>query len=229
MTGKTKKKINYYVKSLSSSRLQAVYETAPARIRQYLDAELEFVLSKITPADRILELGCGYGRVLKALADKADLAAGIDISLDTLLFAVRKTGISKLVCFSAMDAALLGIKSNSFDVVICIQNGISAFHIDPKILVAESFRVLAPGGRLLFSSYSENFWEERLNWFRFQAEMGLVGKIDEKCSRDGKIVCEDGFTASTFSSEDFFRLFSEFNKIPKLTEVDRSSLFCEVW
>jgi len=229
MTIKTKKEISYYVNTLTSNRLQAVYETAPARIRRYLNAEVEFVLSKIKPGDIILELGCGYGRVLKSLADKAGLAVGIDISWDTLLYAVRKTKVSKYIGFSAMDAAFLGIKNKSVDVVICIQNGISALHVDPKILIAESFRVLAPGGRLLFSSYSENFWEERLNWFRLQADMGLIGKIDEKRSRDGKIVCEDGFTATTFSSEDFIFLFSEFNKIPELTEVDRSSLFCEVW
>jgi 2-polyprenyl-6-hydroxyphenyl methylase/3-demethylubiquinone-9 3-methyltransferase len=229
MSGNAKKQVSYYVKSLSSNRLQSVYETAPSRIKQYLNAEIEFVLSKIKPGDKILELGCGYGRVLKALADKAGLVVGIDISMDTLLFAVRKTRVSKFLSLSAMDAACLGIKNQSFDAVICVQNGISALHLDPKILVAESFRILSSGGRLLFSSYSENFWEERLNWFRFQADMGLIGKIDENRSRDGKIICEDGFTATTFSSEDFFNLFSEFNKIPKLTEVDRSSLFCEVW
>lgn len=228
MSGDTKKQVSYYVKSLSSNRLQSVYETAPARIKQYLNAEIEFVLSKIKPGDRLLELGCGYGRVLKMLADKAGLVVGVDISLDTLLFAVRRAKVSKNLCFSAMDAAFLGIKNKTFDAVICIQNGISALHIDPKTLVTESFRVLSSGGKLLFSSYSENFWDERLNWFRFQAEMGLIGKIDESRSRDGKIVCEDGFTATTFSSEDFFTLFSEFNKTPELTEVDRSSLFCEV-
>lgn len=228
MTGKTKNKVSYYVKFLSSNRLQAVYETAPSRIRQYLNAEVEFVLSKIKPGDKILELGCGYGRVLNKLAGKAGLAVGIDISVDTLLFAVRRTRVSKFLYFSSMDAACLGIKNKSFDVVICIQNGISALHVDPKIMVNESFRVLSPGGRLFFSSYSENFWEERLNWFRLQADIGLIGKIDENRSRSGKIVCEDGFTATTYSSEDFFNLFSKFNKIPKMTEVDKSSLFCEV-
>lgn len=228
MYNKKGMKVNYYVETLASNRLQAVYEKAPPRIKQYLNAEVEFVLSRIFPGDKILELGCGYGRILNVLSDKANISVGIDISLETLLFAVHDTKLSPFLCISAMDAARLGIKNKIFDVVICVQNGISALHVEPKILVAEALRVLSPGGRLLFSSYSENFWDERIKWFRMQAEMGLIGKIDEQRSGNGKIICEDGFTATTFSSEDFINLFSEFNRVPKLTEVDRSSLFCEV-
>ena len=60
------------------------------------------------------------------------------------------------------------------------------------------FRALkVPGGRALFSSYSPKFWEHRLSWFREQADKGLLGAIDEEKTRDGLIVCRDGFVART--------------------------------
>jgi len=50
----------------------------------------------------------------------------------------------------------------SFDAVVCIQNGISAFQVDPFELVSESVRVARDHGIIFFSTYSEKFWHDRL-------------------------------------------------------------------
>jgi hypothetical protein len=49
----------YYKERLSGDRLFRCYEIAPPRIKQYLKAEIEFVVSNLQPADLVLELGCG--------------------------------------------------------------------------------------------------------------------------------------------------------------------------
>ena len=85
------------------------------------------------------------------------------------------------------------------------------------------------GGIVLFSSYSERFWDDRLQWFRIQAEHGLIGEIDEKLSSNGVIVCKDGFRATTIGPDDFIELTSDLNVTPKIIEVDGSSLFCEIF
>ena len=46
----------YYSEKLSAERLRRVYDLAPARVKRYLDAEIEFVLKRINPGDRVLEL-----------------------------------------------------------------------------------------------------------------------------------------------------------------------------
>ena len=61
----------YYSAKLSGERLQQCYELASARVKQYLEAEIDFVLSRLRPNDSVLELGCGYGRVAFRLADAA--------------------------------------------------------------------------------------------------------------------------------------------------------------
>ncbi|MBM3294057.1 MAG: hypothetical protein FJY82_05975 [Candidatus Aminicenantes bacterium] len=83
-------------------------------------------------------------------------------------------------------------------------------------------------GRLLFSSYSEKFWPHRLEWFRRQAEAGLLGEIDESRTGDGTIVCKDGFTATTFGPERFLALARLFPVEARIVEIDESSLFCEM-
>ena len=127
-----------------------------------------------------------------------------------------------------MDAADLGFCDGSFDLVACVQNGISAFKVDQERLIREALRVTRPGGSVLFSSYSERFWPERLNWFRIQADNGLLGEIDEEATGNGVIVCKDGFRATTVGPEDFFALAEKIAVDPEITEVDESSLFCEI-
>src|SRR4030067_365892 len=127
---------NYYAEKLSAERLRRCYEIAPQRVKQYLEAELTFVLDRISPSNLVLELGCGYGRLIPALAKQ--------------------------------------------------------------------------GGTILFSSYSDKFWKYCLEWFKRQSEEGLVGEIDFDKTRDGVIVCKDGFTASTVGRERFVELTAGF-------------------
>ena len=63
--------INYYSKLLNSNNLQRCYEIAPKRVKQFLEAEIVFVLNKTRQNDIVLDLGCGYGRVAIRLLEKA--------------------------------------------------------------------------------------------------------------------------------------------------------------
>ncbi len=219
---------DYYAQKLSAARLRQVYELAPSRVQQYLQAEIDFVRSKIKPMDRILELGCGYGRVIKQLAKQARAVIGIDTARESLTMARNLLNDLPSVHLCAMNATGLGFKDHQFDVVVCIQNGISAFQVDPRKLVREAIRVTRPAGIVLFSSYSEKFWDDRLHWFRLQAEQGLLGEIDEEKTGNGVIVCKDGFRATTYSAGQFLNLTAGLGVAAIITEVDESSLFCEI-
>jgi 2-polyprenyl-6-hydroxyphenyl methylase/3-demethylubiquinone-9 3-methyltransferase len=217
----------YYSDKLSATRLKQAYETAPARVRQYLDAEVTHVMEKIRPGDLVVELGCGYGRIIPRLAAKAGWVVGIDTSVASLEYAQETFDISNC-SFSRMNAVKLGFCDGVFDCVVCIQNGISAFHVDQQALIIESARVAKAGATVLFSSYSERFWENRLEWFELQSKAGLVGEIDYEKTRDGVIVCKDGFTATTVSSDHFLALTAQLHADVRIVEVDESSLFCEI-
>ena len=217
----------YYSQRLSAERLRRCYEIAPERVKQYLQAEIDFVASRIMPGDLILELGCGYGRVIKPLSRPAGSIIGIDTSKESLQMAVRQLKNFGNCRLSQMDAASLGFRDAVFDLVICVQNGISAFKIDQLRLIKESLRVVRPGGMALFSSYAEIFWPERLHWFELQAREGLVGEIDYAKTGNGVIVCHDGFRATTIGPNDFRALAARIGIIPIITKVDGSSLFCE--
>ncbi|UCF04715.1 MAG: class I SAM-dependent methyltransferase [bacterium] len=216
----------YYDEILSAEKLRQAYSIAPPRVRRYLEAEIEYVLRHLNPGDTVLELGCGYGRVLRHFARAAQIVVGIDTSPASLLLGqetLSDLGNCHLVC---MDAVHLGFTRWTFDCVVCIQNGISAFHVDQRALISESIRVTRRGGTVLFSSYSDRFWVDRLRWFEMQADAGLLGEIDRERTGDGVIVCKDGFRATTVLKPQFESLTAGLDADVSVTEVDRSSLFC---
>ncbi len=162
------------------------------------------------------------------LAKKARTVIGIDTSIGSLSLG-RKTLRGIFNCYLLnMNAVQLAFPDRVFDLVVCIQNGISAFHVNQRDLIQEGIRVTKQGGTVLFSSYSDKFWKHRLEWFRLQSEAGLIGEIDEEKTSDGVIVCKDGFKATTVRPTQFRALTSAFNVHTRIVEVDESSLFCEI-
>jgi len=218
----------YYATKLSADRLRQCYEVASDRVRRYLEAEIEFVLSRLRPTDSVLELGCGYGRVTFRLAEVAERVVGIDTSSESLALARHLARMDSRCQFLEMDASALTFRDGSFDVVVCVQNGICAFAVQPERLMRETLRVTRPGGRALFSTYSAAFWPERLRWFESQAAAGLLGAIDYDQTENGTVVCKDGFRAGTFSTDAFHVLCRKLGVESVITTVDDSSVFCEV-
>ncbi|MCU0277206.1 MAG: methyltransferase domain-containing protein [Acidobacteria bacterium] len=217
---------DYYAEHLAAEKLHRCYEIAPPRVQQYLRAELEFALKFIRSGDAVLDLGCGYGRTLPDLAARAGSVTAVDNAPASVALARETTAGLASVEIVEMDAAKLRFLDNAFDVVLCLQNGISAFHRDPTTIMREALRVCRPGGLALFSTYAERFWPQRLEWFELQVEAGLLGEIDRERTSNGFIACKDGFTATTFTPDQFRSLAADLPAALTLTEVDGSSLFC---
>lgn len=110
-------------------------------------------MGRPVPTDGVaLDLGCGGGSALFALAKRASLAIGLDNALSELLLAKKRlieAGIENvaLVCG---DAAQLPLPPQS----IAIQNATDVVeHMPaPERFLAEARRVMRPGGVFFFNS-----------------------------------------------------------------------------
>ena len=214
----------YYAETLAGERLRRCYELASPRVRQYLEAEIQYVLGHLRTTDAVLELGCGYGRVALRLAEVAGRVVGIDTAAESVRLA-RRLDMRQRCEFLEMDALCLAFADGLLDAVVCVQNGVCAFGVDQEALVRESLRVTRPGGLVLFSTYADGFWTERLAWFEAQAAAGLIGQIVRAETGDGVIVTEDGFRAGRLTQDGFNGLCSALGRKGAITEVDGSSVF----
>ncbi len=102
----------------------------------------------VKKGDKILDLGCGWGRVLKPVLDRGAKAVGLDISEKMLHAAKRhlKAKGHKAVLILG-DATRLPFADNSFDMIYSL---LVLQHLSKKNgmeVLKEIRRVLKPGGR----------------------------------------------------------------------------------
>jgi 2-polyprenyl-6-hydroxyphenyl methylase/3-demethylubiquinone-9 3-methyltransferase len=219
---------SYYAQKLAGRRLERCYALASPRVQEYLEAEIRHVLARLGGAKSVLELGCGYGRVALRLPETSRLVIGIDVALASLALGRGLASRGGRCPFVLMDAVRLAFAEDVFDAVVCVQNGICAFRVDQERLLAEALRVVRPGGQVLISTYADRFWACRLEWFEAQASAGLVGPIDHAQSRDGVIVCSDGFRSGRLTPDELAGLAHRLHVPASITEVDGSCVFCEI-
>jgi len=219
-------KSNYYDDKLNSQKLFEVYETNIPRIQQYLDAEIDYVKAALDKTETVLELGAGYGRIVRELAPYCASITGIDISEDSVALGNIYLKDKPNASMKKMNIHDLTIE-HAYDVVLCLQNGLSAMKATSDT-IQNIINLTSFGGRVYFSSYSEKFWEYRLQWFQEQSNKGLLGEIDMDKTKDGVIICKDGFKAITHSLEAFQKIGESLGYPFRIEEVDESSLFLVV-
>ncbi|MGD9666638.1 MAG: class I SAM-dependent methyltransferase [Synergistaceae bacterium] len=220
-----KMKNNYYAQSLNAKMLWQVYDTAIPRISRYLEQEIAFVRDRLKKNDDVLELAAGYGRIMKELAPFVGSITGIEISGNNVSFGEEYlSGIpnTELLTLDVHDIDYC----NRFDAVLCLQNGLSAIRADvPEAFAAKVIKALKKGGKAYFSTYHPKFWEQRVAWFQEQSRKGLIGELDMEKTKNGVIICKDGFRATTHSITDLEKIGRSTNCHWQIFEVDDSSIF----
>jgi ubiquinone/menaquinone biosynthesis C-methylase UbiE len=108
----------------------------------------EVLRGKDNKNKKILDVGCGTGRLVHQLADylKEARIHGVDISKSMIEKAKLKKR-NKNVRFDVGDVERLPYEDNSFDIITCSHS----FHHypDKERAASEMYRVLRPGGRVM--------------------------------------------------------------------------------
>ncbi|MDY6938255.1 MAG: class I SAM-dependent methyltransferase [Cyanobacteriota bacterium] len=106
---------------------------------------LEYV--QLPPMPRILDLGCGTGRLLSRLAEEIPQlqGTGLDFSTEMLHQARERNRHGLRLNYTSGSAESLPFAPNEFDGVFCT---ISFLHYPrPEVVFAQIYRVLKPGGQ----------------------------------------------------------------------------------
>jgi SAM-dependent methyltransferase len=112
-----------------------------------LAAPLAELVDTLGHADLVLDVGCGPGRVLGALARRGVRCIGLDRSRVSVTLAVERYGKPCVVG----DNLQLPFADGCADVII--SDGVIHHTLDPRAAFAENARVVKPGGRMYLAVY----------------------------------------------------------------------------
>lgn len=119
---------------------------------------------------RLIDLGCGTGRLAVHFARRGYDCVGVDLSEKMLARAAAHAGAAGVrVAWNAGNiVGLDNLSGGSFDYAACLFStlGMVRGEENRKAVVANAHRLLRPGGR--FVLHVHNRWFNRLGWRRFR-------------------------------------------------------------
>jgi SAM-dependent methyltransferase len=129
---------------------------------------------------RILDLGCGTGRLMVDL--EAARVVGIDLSLGML-----REARAKGLAVACADAHVLPFANEAFDLVLAANAVFRYLRLDEAL--AEAARVLAPRGRLALHQYAARVWTPRRPFapptLRDARHLEDLGSLDRAAAAQG--------------------------------------------
>jgi SAM-dependent methyltransferase len=113
------------------------------------DRSLALRFLRLSAGERVLEVGCGYGWISRAIWDAAKVEwVGVDRSME-MVQQLRGGPSEQAGNSSVVDATSLPFRDDCFDKVLC--TGVLMHIAQDTHAVREMIRVLRPGGLLLCS------------------------------------------------------------------------------
>jgi len=196
-------------------------KVCPPLISDWVQKETLWLQKNIKRGSIVLDVGCGWGRDLKAIAKIIKRGIGIDNDPKIIKEAKKNLAKFKNIEVFLEDAKKMHFDNNIFDYVFCLGNTFGNFGKDKYKILREIKRVAKKNGKIIISVYSEKALPERIEGY---IKVGLEIK---KITKEGTVYTKDGIILEQFSKRKIRKIFSKVGLNAKIIELNPISYICE--
>jgi cyclopropane fatty-acyl-phospholipid synthase-like methyltransferase len=143
-------------------------------------------LAEPRPSDRVVDLGCGWGTISFAWADRVAEVVGVDFSERSIELCLGRLATEPRphLRFLCADAGDTGLQAGAWDLVVAADLFEHLYREDSARVAAEAYRLLAPGGRFaVWTPHSGHLLEVLRHWGVLERD---VTHVDYKSMSDVK-------------------------------------------
>ena len=178
-------------------------------VRDFFYGDIECIKRFVKPGRNVLEVGCGYGRLLFPLSEKSSKVVGIDFSKKELSQAKRNFRKIKNVKFYYMNATKIHFGKLKFDYVLLMNNALGNMPGIEKKVIGQMIKAAKNGGRIFIRVFSEKAKTAQLKNYK---KLGMKGIINLGNAYKTK----EGFYSRRFTISEINELFEGYKLKPKI-------------
>jgi SAM-dependent methyltransferase len=148
-----------------------------------LATDVRFAEEHFPAPGRLIDLGCGTGRLLVPFARRGFWVLGVDLSAEMLRVAGAKAAAVGVAVqrLQANIVELDGLRDDSFDYAACLFStlGMVSGESERRRVVGHVYRLLRPGGRFVLHVHNRwfNFWDRQgRRWLVRDVPRSLAGR-----------------------------------------------------
>lgn len=183
----------------------------PKLLGDFFMQDLEYAERGVRPGSDVLEVGCGFGRLIPSLARDAKSVTGIDFSDLQLSQASEEISTISNARILKMHAEALEFPDKSFDVALCMNSTLGNMPGIEREVVHEMIRVTRKGGEVVLRVFADTE-EVRQAQYENYARLGLTNVHNEGST----VVSDEGFYSRRFNEEDLKALFADSGLVPNV-------------
>lgn len=188
-------------------------------ISDWVKRETYWLKNNVKKNSAVLDIGCGWGNGLKAIAKIIKSGVGIDNDFKILKEAKNNLFRFKNIKLFLKDAKKLDFKDDTFDYVICLGNTFGNFGGDKYKALKEMKRVVKNKGKIVISVYSEKALPARMNGYEKILSI-------KRITKEGTVYTKGGFISEQFSRKKLKEIFNKVKLNAKIKELNPISYIC---
>ncbi len=184
----------------------------PILLQQFFELDLKYIHTNLEANKEVLEVGCGFGRLLPELSKLSRNVTGIDFSDLQLSQAQEIVANLKNVQLLKMRAESMAFRSESFALSLCMNCTLGNMPNIEKTVVEEMVRVTKSGGKVIIRIFADTE-AVRLAQYENYNRLGLTNIRDNGSA----ITTDEGFYSRRFNKTELQELFKKTGLTPTIT------------